>query len=465
MTGQPGPGTDGTPTIGGDTFGQRLRRLRRAAGLSQVALAGEQLHPSYVSLLEADRRTPTPEAVATLASRLGVSPQELTGEVSLELEEPVVLAESSLGLGRPTEAVLLLAPHTARFTAEVCARDPLTFRAARAYATALESCGRLDEAVAMLETLHTAAHAAPARQNWLPVATALVRCYRDAGDVTRAIEVGEAAIERCRGFLSARVDGHAALVSTVAGAYAERGDLLRAQLLLDDLLDEVSATGSPDDQAFACWNAAINAVDRGRAAEGLQLAEQAAALMDTGNDMRARARLLSTRAWVHLAQSPPDAMQARELLRTALPALRQYAGVLDIASAETELARCELLLGRPDVARRHATSVLARLGPEYRIERARALTALGAALIALGEEAAGVHSLDEAATALDAAEAPRQAAAVWRQLSSVFRTLGDPLRALDAADRALDGVGLASEPVTPTAPAPARRRSQESRPQ
>ncbi len=64
------------------------------------------------------------------------------------------------------------------------------------------------------------------------------------------------------------------------------------------------------------------------------------------------------------------------MLRTALPRLRQYGGALTVARAETELARCELLLTRPEVARRHARSALTRLGDASRIERARALAAL-----------------------------------------------------------------------------------------
>jgi transcriptional regulator with XRE-family HTH domain/DNA-binding XRE family transcriptional regulator len=441
----------------GDSFGERLRRLREAAGLSQVALAGDALHPSYVSLLEAGRRTPTPEAIATLASRLGVSPRELSGEIDVDLEQPIVLAEAALGLGRPQEALDLLEPYAARFTRERCAHDPLAFRAAHAYATALERRTRIDDAAAVLEVLRESADASPATLPWLAVTTALIRCYRDAGDVSRAIEIGEDAIQRCRGVLSVRVDAHAALVSTVAGTYSERGDLLRAQMLLDDLLDQVGGGEAPEAEAFACWNAAINAVERGRPKDGLRLAEQAAALLDAGGDARARARLQLSRAWVHLAQDPPEAAKARDLLRDALPQVRQYAGGAEIASADTELARCELILGRPEVARRHALAALKRLSPENRIERARALTTLGSALVALGETAAGVHSLDEAAQALEASEAPRAAAGVWRQLSTVFRALGDPARALDAADRALDGVGLPHEPVAaPAAPPTAR---------
>ncbi|MFN8169385.1 MAG: helix-turn-helix domain-containing protein [Candidatus Nanopelagicales bacterium] len=440
-------------------FGARLRRLREAVGLSQVALAGDDLSPSYVSLLEAGHRHPGPDVLRLLAARLGVPVDELAGTGALDLEEPVVLAEAALGLGRPADAVDGLAAYAEGFTVEQCTRDPLAFRAAHAYATALERTSRVDEAVAVLETLRVSAESSRATVPWVAVTTALVRCYRDAGDVSRAVELGEATVAALDGRLTARVEGHAALVSTLAGAYSERGDLLRAQLLLDDLLGTATDAETPDDRAFGLWNAAINAVERGRPREGLRLAEEARALLDTGHDLRARARLHVTRAWVHLAQDPPEPTQARALLRAALPHLRQHAGAHDVASAETELARCELLLGRPEVARRHAASALKRLPPESPIERARALTALGSALLALGEEAAGVQSLDEAASELAGAEAPRAAAAVWRQLSGVFRAMGDPGRALDAADRALDGVGLPQEPLVVPAAAPTRSRA------
>ena len=54
-------------------LGERLRQRRLAAGLSQGALAGPDLSPSYVSLLEAGKRTPTVEVIASLAERLGCS--------------------------------------------------------------------------------------------------------------------------------------------------------------------------------------------------------------------------------------------------------------------------------------------------------------------------------------------------------------------------------------------------------
>ncbi|GAB2993860.1 helix-turn-helix transcriptional regulator [Streptomyces pseudoechinosporeus] len=58
-------------------FGRRIRELRRQVGMSQAQLAGPQFSASYVSLVESGKRVPSPDIVATLADRLGVTPQSL----------------------------------------------------------------------------------------------------------------------------------------------------------------------------------------------------------------------------------------------------------------------------------------------------------------------------------------------------------------------------------------------------
>jgi tetratricopeptide (TPR) repeat protein len=450
----------GTPDSGGGdgagaTFGQRLRRRREHAGLSQVALAGEVLHPSYVSLLESDRRSPTTAVVRVLAARLGILPEELTGDVVDDLGEQLLLADAALGTGRPAEAITLLEEVVTTLRGDRLADDAQAFRAGEVYATALERSGRLDDATSMWERLRTVAEAAPGRLPWLPAVGALVRCYREAGDLARAVDLGEAALRRYTELHLDGLDGHSALVSTLAGVYSERGDHLRAKVVLDELIARTEQSGSSDERGYAYWNAAVTAAERGHVGEGLRLADRATALLSTGDDVRSRARLQVTKAWLLLAERPPDAVAARRILRAVLPEVRQHAGALSVASAETELARCELLLGRADVARKH-------LHPEHRLERARALTALGAALVASGDTAAGVVELEEAAQALGRVEAPRQAAAVWRQLGETYRCLGDPARALEAADRAMDGAGLAHESLTPPATPTTRRRARQT---
>ena len=134
--------------------------------------------------------------------------------------------------------------------------------------------------------------------------------------------------------------------------------LIPEDLLLDGILNPRSPSGSVMDRASALWNAAITAVERGRPADGLLLSEQAGELVRLSGNLQARARIQVTQAWVLLAQTPPQPERARDHLRNALPQLRQYANMLSVCSAQTELARCEVLMGRPSVAVRLARTAL-----------------------------------------------------------------------------------------------------------
>ena len=438
---------DGT---GAETFGARLRRARTAAGLSQTTLAGDDLSPSYVSHLESDRREPTPAVVARLAARLGVSPGELQPQATTGPEHDLVLAQAAVGLGRPAEALELLAPWEERLgdpTALVA--DPQLFLAAEVRAAALERLGHLREALRQLEVVRAAAEAAPARFPWVGVAVSLIRLYRESGDIARAVDLGEAALRRGAELQIDGAPGYAALVSTVAGVYAERGDLMRAQVILDDLIDRLGEQAGEDDRAKALWNASINATERGYAGEGMRIVEQAVTLAAVGSDLSVQARLRYTRAWIMLQQKPPRASDARAELRALLPAARQHSGAMLLGPVLSELARAELLLGRPEVARRHAAASLERLGEDQKLERAHALVLLGAASVVLGEDSVGVALLADAASSLASSDASRYAAQAWRQLAEVYRHIGDPARALEAMQRALDLVGLAAQPLLP----------------
>jgi transcriptional regulator with XRE-family HTH domain len=60
-----------------ETFGQRLRRLRQAAGLSQRDLQAPGVSYAYISRLEADSRVASVKAIRRLAPKLGVSAEYL----------------------------------------------------------------------------------------------------------------------------------------------------------------------------------------------------------------------------------------------------------------------------------------------------------------------------------------------------------------------------------------------------
>ena len=65
-------------------LGERLRRLRVAAGLTQGELAGDRFSKEYVSQIERGKTRPTSETVEWLAQRLEVDPAFLSSGVSTD---------------------------------------------------------------------------------------------------------------------------------------------------------------------------------------------------------------------------------------------------------------------------------------------------------------------------------------------------------------------------------------------
>jgi transcriptional regulator with XRE-family HTH domain len=326
-------------------LGARLRATRRERGCTQAALAGDDLSVSYISLLEAGRREPTAGTLQLLADRLqttveyllsGVDPAE---RASHELE--LRFAELALANGDADEA-------RRRFTAlsglAGTSDEQVAWRVRRGLAAAAEAVGDLGAAIAEFEQLRESAERSPQVLPWLGVVVDLSRCYREAGDLQRAIDVAEHALTRVTDAQLASV-GVPQLTATLAAAYRARGDLHRAGYLLDKILREDSPSSSRRDRGGAFWNASVLAAERGHPKDALVLADRALALFSEDVDERSLCRLKVMKAWVLLSQQPPESQAALDLLLSVLPELAATGSAVDLAYAETELARAQLLEG------------------------------------------------------------------------------------------------------------------------
>src|SRR2546429_779760 len=92
----------------GARLGERLRKLRVAAGLTQGELAGERFSKEYVSQIERGKTRPTAETIAWLASRLEVDAGYLANGVSTDergrVEATLTRAEALVEAHRHEEA-------------------------------------------------------------------------------------------------------------------------------------------------------------------------------------------------------------------------------------------------------------------------------------------------------------------------------------------------------------------------
>lgn len=420
-------------------LGPRARALRVQRGLSQEGVAGPGLSPSYVSLIESGRRQPTEAALAALAAALGTTVEFLrfgtaAGEPR-QAELDLRLAQVALAAGAYEDA-----ERQFRLQADAKATD-LRRAAQEGLAQALEGQGRLEEAIALYESLRERED--PGGDGWIGTTLALIRCYREAGDLGRSADLGERALDRLAALGLTATDLHVQLGASVAFTAYERGDLVRARQLIERVMEQADAVGTGRAQGSALWNAAVISAERGEVGTALELSEQALLHFHVEGRSRNTARLRNSYAELLLRTDPPRPEQALTLLESARADLAEVGTVTDLAYCETELARAHLLLGDPEAAVAAARQALHHLpAGEARLERSRALVVLADAWLAMGDPDAAAAAYQQAAADLTAADAGRQAARVWRQLADHLERRGDLAGALTALKAASDAVGV-----------------------
>jgi tetratricopeptide (TPR) repeat protein len=429
-----------------EAIGDRVKALRRKLGLSQTDLAkAAHLSGSYVSLIEAGRRPASDRALRLIAERLGCSVDYLrtgrggpTDHVDA-LELSVQFAEMALRSGDHQEALVRFGE--ALSAAEQAEDDGLLGRARWGLARAHEFCGDLEEAIRRYEALLEGEDGTS--DQTVEIQTALCRAYMECGDLSRAVDVGEQALTRTRDSRGGLL-GEAAveLASTLVGCYQDRGDLTRAHLLAQEVIAEAERHHSPRARGAAYWSAGLVAEARGDLAAARRYLDRALALYGEGDNARGIALLRVAQAWLILQDSEPDVPAARALLERALLELPAVGTSVDMAYADTELARCDLLEGRLPEALAGARQALERLGSEPRLEAAAARLVAARALRAMGDSDAAANELQRAAATLQVAGSGREAAAVWRELAETFLDVGKQTEAIQAFRQAADAVGV-----------------------
>lgn len=424
-------------------IGRRIQARRLELGLTQAEVAAGMLSPSYLSLVESGRRQPAPGALEHIAERLGVDADYLRDGIDAEVRRRARLAlghaEVALRRGDTSDAYQRFrALETDPGLGEEQQRQ---VRMGRARAAELN--GDLEEALEILGALADEARKMPAVQPWMDVAEALCRCYREAGDLDLAIQIGEEAMRNSSELALQGSDEHVRLGCTVLMAYYERGDLARATVIAGNLIRGAEASGAPHSRGAAYWNAALIAESRGQIGEALALVDRAQALFGESDDRRNLSRLKVAHAWLLLQQQPPQAERAMELLDNVRADVRTHGGAVDVGYCDTERARAFLAMGKLDDARTAAESSLAVLGDQPRIEAARVRLLLGQILRQQDLTDACLAQCESAASMLDSMGASRQAASAWRELGDLYRDLGRTGETLDAYDRALRAVRVA----------------------
>jgi tetratricopeptide (TPR) repeat protein len=426
----------------GPTLGQRLRALRIERGLSQAELAGDLVSPSYVSLIESDRRSPERDVLDGLARRLGCSALFLESGVA-----PEELNEQRLRLQFANIARMNGSLNEARdqFTDLLqVASGEIRREAIWGLARIEESQGNFHEAMTHVEALLEAARIGePGAPGLLTLFNARCSIYRKAGDFSRSIEVGEAALRQVRELGLEGTEDEIRLASSLVASYRRRGDLFSAQHLASQVIERAEKLGSREAQGNAYWNASTVAAARGELNLALELAAKTLGLLSESAPNQNLAAMRVTYAWLLLRCDPPRLDEAEALLAQARETLTALSMSSYLASCETEIARCALLRGNFDEAIEVASRAISRCA-DGAPELAQARMVSGLALTLSGRAAEGIALMTNAAELLAALGSRIDAARAWRELAEALIKAGRSEQAIDALRRAADYAGAES---------------------
>jgi transcriptional regulator with XRE-family HTH domain len=424
------------------TFGERLRRLRREAGLSQGQLAGEGLSTSYISLLESGKRTPSPEVVRLLTARLGCSttqlmegrPSDRDQLISLELAYAKLAIEHGESADAKTRLERLLQ------------QDGLPFKVkdevALLLGTALERLGDHVAAVRVLRPVYERATTAQSEVSIILVALVLCRAYLDSGDLNRAAQAGEVALAAAREQKLNGTNEYFRLAATVMYAYTEIGDLIHARTWADSLISEAKEAGEVAGQAVLYWNSAVVAELEGRMGEALHLCEQAMGHLSELDNLRDYARVRLFTAEIMLTDDPPDVNRAGMILDAALSDLRDLGSRVDLGGWNRAKAIVNLLEGDFPAGEGLARQAIELLADSKPGELALAWMTLHDTLTPQGRLEEAADCRDHAYEDLASAKNGRVSSFLWRELGERFMEHGESDRAIDAYRRALTAAGV-----------------------
>ncbi len=432
--------------------GERVRALRTARAVAQADLAASVgVSKSYLSHIEAGRRPVSNDLLARLADALAVDVAQLETGTPADAHEDLQLklsfAEMSLRNGewdlarQEFQAVMDRAGSLPleRFV------DEATWGLARAE----EATGSLERAILTYESLLEKPELSPGVPR-TTVSVRLAMAYSECGDLARAVDVGEQALAHLdRLDPPEDVGVHVELISTLAGCYLERGDLTRAQILIDRALALAAEAGSARARGAAAWNAAVIAQARHDAVGARLHADRALALFAELDNARFLAMLRVVSAGLLLRQAQPDPQAALPALRLALVELQDVGTRLDLGYARTEQARALLAAGDLDEAADTGRRALLDLATGDRLQTGHALLVVGRVAMAQGDTEDALALLRQAAGALEESEASRQAGTAWRELGEAYVELGRSTEAIEALRRASDLAGATYNPLRP----------------
>ena len=402
-------------------LGDRVRKLRMAAGFSQTELAGGRFSKEYVSQIERGKTRPTADTLVWLAERLGADPSFLSSGVSsverYRWEAVLARGEALVEQHRHEEAAHEFA--SAREAVSELGAPDLVVRALAGEAWARQELGELQKAVQLL--LEARDLAEGPRFSDLERADVLFRLgvcrYKLASISTAGALLDEAlALAERSGLPSDRL--RVEILLWRSRCYRRQRDYLAARENVERALELADSLQHPVTTANVYFQASLVAEREGHLGLARSYAEKARARYEEIADRVTVGRLLNNIGGLtHMLGRPEEAIG---YLKDSLRVLLDEGSDVEAAHVVCSLSEIHLETGRFQDAEAEARKALELLD-----DRVDYLSEIGTAQLALGRSLVGQDRLDEAQDILRAADRSFEQLASVSHRASAWIALGD----------------------------------------
>ncbi len=440
----PGGQVEGGGAHVAEPLGERVRRLRLAAGLTQTELAGGRFSKEYISQIERGKTRPRAETLAWIAQRLGVDAALLATGVSAadrqRVEAQLARVEALCEQRRHEEAAAAC-PALRAEVARMEAPD-LVLRALLAEGWARLHLGELRPALALLQEARELAE--DGRFSDLERADVLYRlgvCRYQLSSVSTALALlSEALALADRSRLPCDLL-RVSILSWRSRCYRRQRDFQAAREDVERALELAERLSDPRAMAGVYFQASLVAEREGHWVLARAYAEKAKAYYEELAERENLGRLLNNLGGLSYLLGKPE--EAIAYLKDALRILLDEGGEdVEVAHVLCSLAEVQLGLGRSAEA-----EVQARKALELLDGRVDYLAEIGTAQLALGRALLEQDRLDEAQAILDAADrsfeqlsSVSHRAAAWVALGDVAARRGDDREAARLYRRAAEAL-------------------------
>jgi tetratricopeptide (TPR) repeat protein len=419
-------------------LGARIRHLRRKRAMTQRDLSFDGCSYSYLARIEAGDRRPSPRVLIEIAHRLGVTPEELTGEVTSEQRTrslEVLDAMMMIRLGQHDQAEELL--RGVLREAEVDADAERMSECYEGLALIAAHRGRDGQALELFQqALEVGDPPHPAQRPDLYIEMA--RLHVGAGDAARAIALMNDCAERLRSQPGRDLAKLVRYTLILSQAYTDAGDYGSAASVLAEALRDGAEEVDLRNRAAAYYSLSRLYASTGQIGQAIAYADRALAiyeLMDD-NDALSDAHLLFAQNLLDNGETE----RASEHLAAARGLLGARPSPLDLGFVVVEEARCALQRGDHALASSKAKEGVELLG------NGALPGQLGDAYLVLARVYDELGEAERAEWAYTAAiDAIREQNGWTRELAKAYRWYGKFLKRMGRAEAALEAFELAAD--------------------